>query len=311
MGQRDPVAGAGCGVEVEANPLAFFKSDRTLGQASNPQLGPLQVGEHSNGPPGFLLDRTHDVVALLMLLLGAVAEIEAEHVGPGLEQRPDHFRAGARRPEGRDDLGVTVTAHVHSAAVAAASGPAIRIARKSLTLVRVGPVTIWSPSASKKPCPSLSASRSFARTPFWAARARVSGVMSAPATSSAPSTPSVSPATAKTPGRPSNSTASDSRNSTLRPPRPPPRTVTVVSPPEISTHGGRAGCPRSAACRAIPAMTLPTSRASPSIASPRMSGVTPAVLATSAAASSDICGVAIITVSARARRGSPGFGVSS
>src|SRR3954452_15671697 len=32
-------------------------------------------------------------------------------------------------------------------------------ARKSLTLVSVGPVTTWSPSAWKKPWPSLSASR--------------------------------------------------------------------------------------------------------------------------------------------------------
>ena len=38
-----------------------------------------------------------------------------------------------------------------------------------------------------------------------------------------------------------SSIARDSRNSTLRPPRPWPRTVTVVSPPEIKTQGGDAG----------------------------------------------------------------------
>ena len=74
----------------------------------------------------------------------------------------------------------------------------------------------------------------------------------------------------------------------MRPPRPLPRTVTVVSPPESSTQGPRAGSPCSAAERAIPAKTLPTSRASPSIASPSSSGVTPAARATSAAARSDI-----------------------
>ena len=39
--------------------------------------------------------------------------------------------------------------------------------------------------------------------------------------------------------------------------------------------------------------------------------MTPAERATTAAASSDICGVAIITVRACASRGSPGLGVSS
>ena len=87
--------------------------------------------------------------------------------------------------------------------------------------------------------------------------------------------------------------------------------MTVVSPPDSRTTGGGAGWPRSAAWRAMPAMTLPTSRASPSSASPRMSGVTPACRATSAAASSDSCGVAIMAVLALASRGSPGFGVSS
>ena len=68
--------------------------------------------------------------------------------------------------------------------------------------------------------------------------------------------------------------ARPSRNSALRPPRPLPRTVTVVSPPESSTAGGRQPAGRGARTeRAMPAMTRPTSRASPSIASPRISGV--------------------------------------
>ncbi len=69
------------------------------------------------------------------------------------------------------------------------------------------------------------------------ARASVSGPAMAPAISSTPSTPSVSPAIAWTLLRPSRPTASDSRNSTLRPPRPLPFSVTVVSPPDSSTQG--------------------------------------------------------------------------
>ena len=100
---------------------------------------------------------------------------------------------------------------------------------------------------------------------------------------------------------------SDSKNSTLRPPRPSPRTVTVVSPPDSSTQGVANGWPRRAACWAMPAITLPTSRASPSRLSPRIYGVTPAARATPAAASSAICGVAISSMLALARRGSPGL----
>ena len=54
-------------------------------------------------------------------------------------------------------------------------------------------------------------------------------------------------------------------------------------------------------------MTLPTSRASPSMLSPRMYGVMPTARATWAAASSAICGVVIKCVSVRASRVSPGL----
>ena len=55
-----------------------------------------------------------------MVLVRAVAEVQAEHVRPGLEQAADDLRAGARRAEGGDDLGVAVTAHVYVAACTAA-----------------------------------------------------------------------------------------------------------------------------------------------------------------------------------------------
>jgi hypothetical protein len=45
------------------------------------------------------------------------------------------------------------------------------MARKSLTFVSVGPVTTVSPTASKKPWPSLFARLAFASTPSGGARA--------------------------------------------------------------------------------------------------------------------------------------------
>src|SRR3984957_18069714 len=64
---------------------------------------------------------------------------------------------------------------------------AIKVARKSLTLVRVGPVTRLSPSISKKLWPSLSSSMACGSRPFARARACVAGVELAPEITSAPS----------------------------------------------------------------------------------------------------------------------------
>src|SRR5438552_5351141 len=148
--------------------------------------------------------------------MGTVAEVEAKHIDAGQEERTDHLRAGAGRSEGGHDLGVASASNRHWLLASAA----IRTALKSFTLVKVGPVITESPSASKNPCPSLSARLSFGLMPLAQARSRVSGATYAPAISSRPSTPSVSPASAWIPGFPSSAIASESRNSTLRPPRP-------------------------------------------------------------------------------------------
>ena len=82
--------------------------------------------------------------------------------------------------------------------------------------------------------------------------------------------------------------ASASRNSALRPPRPLPRTVTVVSPPDSSTQGAGSGWPWCAHwTRDAGHGPAPPRAPRPRCASPRISGVTPAARATAAAASSD------------------------
>src|SRR5579864_1077078 len=81
---------------------------------------------------------------------------------------------------------------LHVAGIGVAPGarlspPVTRIARKSLTFVRVGPVTTESPSAAKNACASLrSRSRPGCR-PNARARGSVSGATIAPAVASAPS----------------------------------------------------------------------------------------------------------------------------
>ena len=153
-------------------------------------------------------------------------------------------------------------------------------ARKSLTFVRVGPVTTWSPSAAKKPCASLRASAAAGSTPRAARpRERVRrrqragdlggavdpvGVAREP-----PDARRAAPARPRARGR--------TRRSARR--RRSPRRVTVHSPPESSSTGASPGRSPSRISRASRACAAATSRASPSIASPRMRTLQPAASA--------------------------------
>ena len=111
-----------------------------------------------------------------------------------------------------------------------------------------------------------------ARAPSRRARSRVSGVTKAPALAldavDAVGVGGEHPDVGLALQRRARSRAG---TRSARPPRPPLCfTVTVVSPPESTTHGRANGWPRRATWRASAACTLPTSRDSPSISSPRM-----------------------------------------
>jgi len=73
--------------------------------------GALQIGENGDRPTRLSLNCAHDIVARLMLVMGAVAEIEAEHVCSRLKQSTYHLRTRACRPERGYDLCVTAAVH--------------------------------------------------------------------------------------------------------------------------------------------------------------------------------------------------------
>jgi hypothetical protein len=58
------------------------------------------------------LDLAHDVIARAMILLRAMAEVEAEYIGARLEQREDGFPAAAGRSQRGYDLGFALPSHV-------------------------------------------------------------------------------------------------------------------------------------------------------------------------------------------------------
>ena len=88
-------------------------------EIAEPQLWALQIGEDADRPPGIAFDLADLGESGAVLLVGAVAEIEAEDIDPGVEQRAQALAAGARRPDRRDDLGAAQPAQRLVAAAAA------------------------------------------------------------------------------------------------------------------------------------------------------------------------------------------------
>ena len=92
------LASPGVGVEVEPERAARRELDGPP-EPPDAQLGALQVGQHADRPPGAARPRGSPV-AVGVLLVAAVAEVQAEHVRARLEQ-------GANAP-GVEDAGPSV-----------------------------------------------------------------------------------------------------------------------------------------------------------------------------------------------------------
>ena len=277
-------------IEIEGeNRLARRELDPAAGEIAQPHLRPLQIGEDADGPPGIGLDAADIAEQGAVVVMRPVAEIAAEHVDPGIEQRVQPFQARTCRPERGDDLGAALPPHrmafrlrvrAAGSGSAGAAGVEPRMARKSLTLVSVGPVTTRSPRAREKiknVGVVFGASAALTATPRLCgpARAMLSGYRIAPALSSVPSIPSVSQAIAAMPSaRPRRAPRrADSRNSLLRPAA----AVAVHRDRGFAArqqhrrqrhrYRRRRESGRRASCSAIAACTRPISRASPSIRS--------------------------------------------
>ncbi|MNZ71357.1 hypothetical protein D3C78_897170 [compost metagenome] len=140
--QVDPAAVTRGLVQVQAQRLAALQLHLAFGKAANAQLGPLQVHEDAQWVVQLLLDLADPLVAQGVVGVFAMAEVEAEDVHPGFYQLADIVDAIDRRAEGGEDFDFFIRRH--DCAVSR-----IRMARKSLTLVRVGSVTISASSAAK------------------------------------------------------------------------------------------------------------------------------------------------------------------
>ena len=124
-----------------------------------PELRPLEIEENPDRAALLLLHGPDDLHPPLVVLGLSVTEVEPEEVRSGPEQGCDDLALIACRPQSGHDLGLARTPHGSLPAEPARSGPrepygfraGITIARKSLTLVKVGPVSTSPPSAAKNP----------------------------------------------------------------------------------------------------------------------------------------------------------------
>jgi hypothetical protein len=146
VGELDAADVAGHGVEVEAEGLAGLELDAAGLEAADAELGALDVGEDADGAVILVLELAADhAEALGVVLVGAVAEVEAEDVGAGEERR---WRTSGLELAGPRVAMILVPAGGGGRGLAGSwlgsrevgRGHVIRTARMSLTLVRVGPV---------------------------------------------------------------------------------------------------------------------------------------------------------------------------
>ena len=112
-GSGRPLVVARRRVEVEAERRRRLRDGPCRRRIRRPAAsGPAgRPARRSAGRP--LSRRRGRVVAGLVVGMGAVAEIEAEHIGAGGEQALDRARGRGGRPEGGDDLGFTASSYRH------------------------------------------------------------------------------------------------------------------------------------------------------------------------------------------------------
>ena len=98
-------------VQIEAHPVARLDGDLDIGEPAQPQLRPLQVGQNAQRAFQRDLGAAHGLEGGGVVLVRAMAEVQAEDVHPGLGQRLDGRGRTARGSKGRDDARAAGSVH--------------------------------------------------------------------------------------------------------------------------------------------------------------------------------------------------------
>jgi hypothetical protein len=90
MRQMHTRAIAGVGVGVEGECRAVVEHGGAAGESADPKLRSLKVDQDADRPAVVLLDLADRIDHLAHAVMRRVTHVDAEHVGAGLEQPPDH-----------------------------------------------------------------------------------------------------------------------------------------------------------------------------------------------------------------------------
>src|ERR1700676_1096210 len=103
------VAGSLVGIQHKA--FAVVELDRAFGERAQPKLGALKVDQNAYGAAVAGLDVANGLDQFAHLVVRGMAHIDAEDVGAGLEQAPDHRAVGGRRAKRCKDLDAAQSSH--------------------------------------------------------------------------------------------------------------------------------------------------------------------------------------------------------
>src|SRR3546814_15978717 len=95
----------------ERKRLAGRQGDLSGGKRADSQLGSLQVGENADRPAAALLDGANPLDQQAHRVMAGMTHIDAEEIGPGLEQLLDHVLFGRCRPQRGKNLYFAVALH--------------------------------------------------------------------------------------------------------------------------------------------------------------------------------------------------------
>ncbi len=102
--QLHPARVAGHGGEIQPERLPGLQRHPPRLEAAHAQLGPLHVGQDADRAADLFLQRADDRDAGGVILVRAMAEVQAEHVRAAAEQPAEHLGRAAGRADGGNDL---------------------------------------------------------------------------------------------------------------------------------------------------------------------------------------------------------------
>ncbi len=98
-------------VHVEPEARARIELRAPAFESAQPQLGPLQVEQHADGPAELRLEPADGVEPARMVMLRAVAEVEPEHIHTAFEQGTNGRLVGGGGAQRGHDLRAACTSH--------------------------------------------------------------------------------------------------------------------------------------------------------------------------------------------------------